>query len=530
MPSDCITFQNSGYFSKLMVDYLNQEPKLKPLYNRFPSLENFNQQLDEKSKNYTATQRNVLVQALLKQYSDSTTSEKTKKNLELLAEGTTFTITTGHQLNLFTGPLYFLYKIISTINLTEQLKKEYPHFNFVPIYWMATEDHDFEEINHFIFEEKVIHWNKEASGPVGRLNTEDLAAVYEVFAAHLGPGNNATQIKKWFDEAYLQHQNLTEATRFLANALFGNYGLVIIDGDDKKLKETFQPYVEKELLKQESIRNVEESYSILSSYFIQVNPREINLFYIKDQLRERIIFENNLFKINNTSLVFTQQEIVDELRKHPERFSPNVILRPLYQEVILPNLCYIGGGGELAYWLELKRVFENNQITFPMLLLRNSVLLVTEKQETKIDKLALNWSDLFLKNEELITQKTKEFSKITFNFNQQKQFLEQQFQDLEQIALQTDKSFMGAVLAQKQKQINGLIQLEKRLLKAEKKAHKDTLSRISKIQFELFPKNNLQERVINFSEYYKEYGEELIPQIKQRLNPLKQDFDIIVLK
>lgn len=530
MPSDCITFQNSGYFSKLMVDYLNQEPVLKPLYNRFPTLENFEKQLEEKSINYTASQRSVLVQALLQQYKNTTTSKGTKQNLELLAENTTFTVTTGHQLNLFTGPLYFLYKIIATINLTEQLKTAYPHFNFVPIYWMATEDHDFEEINHFTFEEKIIHWNKEASGPVGRLSTQDLASVFEVFAAHLGPGNHAAQIKKWFEEAYLQHDNLTDATRFLANALFGAYGLVIVDGDDKRLKELFLPHVEKELLKQESFQDVNASFSILASYFIQVNPREINLFYIKDNLRERIVFEDNAYKVNNTSILFSQDALLAELRNYPERFSPNVILRPLYQEVILPNLCYIGGGGELAYWLELKKVFENHQITFPMLLLRNSVLLVTEKQAKKIDKLALTWGDLFLKSEALITQKTKEFSQINFDFNQQKQFLEKQFQELEKIALKTDKSFIGAVLAQKQKQLNGLNHLEKRLLKAEKKAHKETLARISELQLELFPNNSLQERIVNFSEYYKEYGPELIPQIKQTLNPLSQNFDIIILK
>ena len=151
MPTDCISYQKSGYFAKLIVDYLDEKPELKSLYNRFPTLENFKGQLEEKTQNYPVENRKILVTALENQYSGFEFSEVTKANISLLSNAKTFTITTGHQLNLFTGPLYFLYKIVSTINLCAKLKKEYPSYDFVPIYWMATEDHDFEEINHFNF-------------------------------------------------------------------------------------------------------------------------------------------------------------------------------------------------------------------------------------------------------------------------------------------------------------------------------------------------------------------------------------------
>ena len=155
MPTDCITYQNSGYFIPLMVDYLNQKPELKALYNRFPSIENFELQIQEKHKNFNdASKRATLVSVLKSQYASIEISDLTKINIESLQTQNTFTITTGHQLNLFTGPLYFLYKIISTINLTKELKAKYPTYNFVPIYWMATEDHDFEEINYFNFKGK----------------------------------------------------------------------------------------------------------------------------------------------------------------------------------------------------------------------------------------------------------------------------------------------------------------------------------------------------------------------------------------
>ena len=146
MPTDCISYQESGYFSSLINDYLNEKPELKALYHRFPNLENFKLQLEEKGKNFNGNdnfKREILVSILDKQYQSIVASETTVNNIKLLKNSNTFTVTTGHQLNLFTGPLYFLYKIVSTINLCKKLKVEFPKQNFVPIYWMATEDHDF---------------------------------------------------------------------------------------------------------------------------------------------------------------------------------------------------------------------------------------------------------------------------------------------------------------------------------------------------------------------------------------------------
>jgi bacillithiol biosynthesis cysteine-adding enzyme BshC len=532
MPSDCISYQKSGYFSKLMNDYLNEENHLKALYNHFPKLENFSKQIDEKSINFNSNdniKRQVLVKSLENQYAGFDASNATSNNIQLLNKSSTFTVTTGHQLNLFTGPLYFLYKIISTINLCGQLKKEYPNQNFVPIYWMATEDHDFEEINHFWFKKNKVSWQKDSFGPVGRLSTEGLVEVFDQYSSELGLGENADYLKGLFKKGYLEHNNLADATRYIANEIFKEKGLVILDGDDKNLKQLFVPFAKEELVNQTSSEEVLKTNELLTEYKIQVNPREINLFYIEDNLRERIVFENNTYKVLNTNYTFSQSEILVELENHPEKFSPNVILRPLYQEVILPNLCYIGGGGELAYWLELKSNFEANNVTFPMLLLRNSVLLATEKQVQKAEKLELNWADLFSKQQDLTSNKTKALSNFDIDFTTQKKHLKKQFEDLYEIATKTDKSFIGAVKAQEVKQIKGLENLEKRLLKAEKRVLAEKLERITSLQNELFPKQSLQERKANFSEYYLEFGQELIDKLFTELKPLEQEFGIVVL-
>jgi len=524
MPTDCISYQKSGYFSKLIVDYLDEKPEIQSLYHRFPTLENFASQIDEKAKNYSLENRLIVTEALKNQNQNFPISELTQTNIELLKLENTFTITTGHQLNLFTGPAYFLYKIASTINLCKQLKVTYSEYNFVPVYWMATEDHDFEEINHFNLKDKKIKWERESSGPVGRLSTEGLDSVFKEFSEIIGVGLNAEYLKKIFKKSYLEHTNLADATRFLANELFSEEGLVILDGDDASLKSLFTPYIKDELLHQNAFKEVSKTIAQLKEYTIQVNPREINLFYIEDNLRERIIFENNCYKVNNTEIHFSEPEILELLKNSPEKFSPNVILRPLYQETILPNLAYIGGGGEIAYWLELKSNFNVQKVTFPILILRNSFVVATDKQIEKLDKLQISWSDLFLPQQELIHRKTKEISNFKIDFSPQKETLKIQFSELLKIAIQTDKSFIGAVKAQEAKQLKGLDNLEKRLLKAEKRVHSEKLERIIAVQNQLFTNGSLQERKNNFSEFYSiKFKNDVI----LLSNPLNSEFKII---
>lgn len=536
MTSEGISFKKTGYFSSLICDYLDEKPELKQFYNRFPSIENFKKQLEEKEQSTygSGTQRSVLVSVLKKQYAQIEASKLTIDNIESLQSNKTFTVTTGHQLNLFTGPLYFLYKIVSTINLCKTLKATCPNYNFVPIYWMATEDHDFEEINYFNFKGKKIHWEKNSSGAVGNLSTEDLKAVFDLFSLELGQTKNADFLKNLFKEAYLGHSNLADATRYLANELFKDYGLVIIDAADKDLKRVFIPHMEHELLHKVSFEAVSQTNETIGNlpnqpYGIQVNPRDINLFYLCDNLRERIVFEDGVYGVVNTDITWSQKEILAELHNNPEHFSPNVIMRPLYQEVILPNLCYIGGGGELAYWLQLKSLFAKEEVTFPILLLRNSVLIKTQKQSSKLTKLGISNEDIFLKRDVFINKKVREISNIDIDFSPQKALLKKEFEALYLIAQQTDKSFLGAVKAQELKQLKGLDNLEKRLLKAQKKKLVEQVSRMTELQNELFPNQSLQERYLNFSELYLEFGDTLITTLIEELDPLRSEFIVLTI-
>lgn len=527
MSSDRISYQQSGYFPPLICDYLNQSDKVKNLYNRFPSIQNFEFQIQEKKQTFSQTHREVLVEVLQQQYKNLNTSTLTQNNIHALSDSNTFTVTTGHQLNLFTGPLYFLYKIISTINLSKQLKSKYPDYNFVPIYWLATEDHDFAEINHFYFKGKKIVWDKESTGGVGRQDNSGLDVVFEVISNQFGKGKKAETLIKMFQEAYLNHNNLADATFYLSDSLFKDEGLVIINADHRAFKRLFIPQIKEELLYSFSEKEVNATINKMKGYAVQVNPRPINLFYLDENLRERILLEEGHYKINSTNLIFSKEEILKELEQFPEKFSPNVLLRPLYQECILPNLAYIGGGGEIAYWLELKSTFERVSIPFPIVMIRDSVVLFTRKQLTKMGNLDLNWSDLFLKSADLQTKKAIEYSSFPLELNELKTILSNQFQYLNELVHKTDKSFLGAVKAQEVKQIKGLENLEKKLLKAQKRKLHDQIERTLVFQNELFPSGNLQERVTNFSEFYLIDGDQLLLKLYKKLNPFDFSFKTI---
>lgn len=533
MPSDCLSFSETSFVSPLLQDYLLQRKELHPFYQRFPEIEAFAEQLKEKKAHYSSDFRHVLVEDLRRQYQGLKQTEMVEGQLDLLSQDQTFTVTTGHQLNLGTGPLYFLYKISATINLCRQLKEQYPKNDFVPIYWMATEDHDFEEINFLHLKGQKVQWSRSFGGAVGRMDLEGIEPVLDQLAAELGTGKYNEELIALFREAYKQGNTLAEATRILVHHLFGQHGLVILDADSQALKKLFRPQMRQELEKKTTYKEVEETNARLkevdSRYKIQVNPRECNLFYLAEGQRERIVETENGYELAESKKAFGKEALQEELEQSPEHFSPNVMMRPLYQEVILPNLCYIGGGGELAYWLQLKDSFKGFGVPFPMLLLRNSVLLWSEKVAQKWAKMDLAVKDLFLSTAELVNQQVARSSDIPLSFAPQKELLNKQFKDLYALAEQTDASFLGAVAAQERKQIKGLEHLEKRLLKAQKRKLQEEIGRLTDLHESLFPNGKLQERFENFAPYYAQSKGELVEQLIQELDPIGRDVVVLTL-
>ena len=532
MGSHFIAFEKTGRFSDFICEYLSEDKSLRPFYGHSPNLKGFKNQIKLKKAQFSSLNRSVLVKEWTRQYEGLSPDSSVLKNIEKLKNENTFTITTGHQLCLMTGPVYFIYKIASTINLCKKLKKEFPEADFVPVYWMASEDHDFEEISSFRFQDKRIQWQVESKGAVGELSLNSLYDVLNVFEKHLGNSKEANKIKKWIELSYKTSTTLAEATFKLVNQLFGHHGLLVLEPNTRPLKEVFQPYIEEELLTSFSnkavlnqIEDLKANYN--KGYIPQVNPREINLFYLTPKERFRIEKKDCVFSLHGTEIRWTNEEMIEQVKKFPERFSPNVILRPLYQEVILPNLAYIGGAGELAYWLELKQSFNKAEVVFPLLVLRNSALLIAEKEAKKIAKLKLTSEDLFLKRNSLINKKIRQISNIDLDLNFLKKQLAIQFDFLMDLTKETDASFLGVVEAQKMKQFKGIEVLEKRLLKAQKRVLKDEVQRLVRLHELLFPDDTLQERKINFLTFYLIMGDSFFDIIFNSFDALRSDFVLI---
>ena len=305
---------------------------------------------------------------------------------------------------------------------------------------------------------------------------------------------------------------------------------MIVDGNCRSLKKEFSAVMEDELLNQSSCRLVNEQVQKLigNGYKSQAFPRDINLFYLGDHSSERIEkTSDNTFQLTDTKRKFTTDEIRNELQNTPERFSPNVILRPLFQQKILPSLAYIGGAGELSYWLQLKTVFEKYNVNFPQLILRNSVLMINSNQRSKMEKLEVSIADLFKDLETLKKEFVLRSATEGIDFSQQKNDIIQQFEKIKEIAKSIDASLVSAIGAEQQKALQSIESIEKRLLRSLKQKNETELNQIEKLNQQLFPDKILQERYDNFSAYYAAQGQPFIDKLVEELNPYQKQFLVI---
>ena len=506
-----ISYKDIKQFSKLVLDYIQQNEKLEPFINHFPKIENFGKQIIEKKKQ--PIDRNLLVHVLKEQNQCVNLSKLSKINITSLKDTSTFSVSTGHQICLFTGPLYFLYKIISTINLCEQLNQKYVNNHFVPIFWMATEDHDFNEINHVNLFGHKVEWHTKQSGAVGKMSLDNFDSVISELKLVLGSHRKLDKIIFVFEQAYLENKNLADATRYLLNELFGFYGLVIVDGNERNLKKCFIPQMKRDIIENRFSSMMRQCSSRLSKHYkVQAYVRDINFFRLLEGKRELI----------NKSV--SEREIED----NPEFFSPNVLLRPLYQEIVLPNIAYVGGGAEVSYWMQLKTVFEQEKIPFPILVLRNSALLINAKQKSKFENLGFKLEDIFLTDNELYKRYIFANNHLEICLDKDKEDLNLLYQNL--LSKTVDSSLQESIRAQLKKQISYFDVLQTKIIRSEKKKNQIAINQIAKIKKQLFPNNMLQERYDNLIVYYLEYGDNFIKTLKNNFDPLNANFVILSFK
>jgi bacillithiol biosynthesis cysteine-adding enzyme BshC len=512
------------------VAYIKEVPALRPFYKYAVSAASFAQVIADKGKD--ATDRPALVEALRRQYAQQSAAPAVEDNITSLLSPNTFTLVTAHQPSLFTGPLYYIYKIISAISLAERLNGQYPDNHFVPVFITSGEDHDFAEVNHLHLFGRTLSWESGESGPVGWMNTAGVLPVIESLRELLGTSESAQYILGLIAKAFSEGRPYDQAAFTLVHELFKAFGLVVLNTNDAQLKRCFAPAIREEILQQPSHRIVGETIANLerAGFPSQAFPRVINFFYMLPGLRERIVLENGLYRVLNTDLAFTPEAMEAEIESHPERFSPNVIMRPIYQETILPNLAYIGGGGELAYWLERKAQFDHFKLNFPMLIRRNSALWIDAASLKRLHKLDFSTEEIWEDAEALIKTYLQRHAESAFDLKDELQQLLPVFSALADKAEAVDATLVKTVWAEHARLLKSLEQLETRLVRAEKQRHETALQQIRQLKEKLFPGQGLQERHDNFLPLYLKHGPAFFELLKANFDPLEKQFVVFLEK
>ncbi len=522
-----IPYEHTGSFSNIVIDYLHQSQQLQPFYQHPVSLQGIKASI--RARQAFSTNRPLLVRELEKQYAGLPLSSKQQENIQSLLSPDTFTVTTAHQPNIFTGPLYFIYKIIHTIKMADGLKEELPGYHFVPVYYMGSEDADLDELGHIHLNGEKLVWQTDQTGAVGRMKVDRaLLQLIDTINGQIGVQDFGPELVNLFRKTYTEGKTIQQATLELVNELFATFGLLVVIPDNPELKRSFNPVIQQEVEQRFSHQAVAATIAALGrSYKVQAGGRDLNLFYLINDKRERIELKGLRYIVPALNLEWSREGILQELTSFPERFSANVILRGLFQETILPNIAFIGGGGELAYWLELKKVFEAAQVPYPLLMLRNSFLLIDSKSKRLINKLNLSYTDLFKTALELTNNLVTNASANQLSLAKEMEELVRFYAQLATTAGKVDGPLARHTEALKTQAFKKLGALEKKMLRAEKRKFTEQQAQIEQIKHQLFPGNNLQERVGNFSTYYAVTGKHWLQDIYQASSIFNTAFTVV---
>ena len=503
MEVHCIEFSKTNMFSKKFNEFIDNH-KEKPYFPTYDNIErianNFNLSIDSRKK---------LSDEITSQYGDIEIPDSVRKNIISIKKENTFTVTTGHQLNIFSGPLYTIYKIISTIKLAENLRAKYKDNNFVPVYWMASEDHDFDEIKTFFSKGKTYEWDINPSGAVGGIDPSSIKKL-------LGMIPDSIEI---FEDAYLTSNTLSEAVRKYMNALFSRYGLIVFDPDSKALKASVKELIYSDIF-DNTISKVEDSSNEKSDVYV----RKINFFYMKEGLRERIESVEDKFIVRESEISFSKEEMEKEINSNPQRFSPNVVMRCLYQQMIMPNVTYIGGPAEVVYWLSFRKFFDKYDAEFPVIVPRDSVLIISSKSSKTLARYGLNIQDIFNGKNNIEKKSLGILVDEDKNFSSEIKKIREQFHLIASKYKSVDKTMSPHVLANSKKTEKMLIQVEKRFIKSQKDLNKILVDRVGDLFHECFPEGTPQERKDNIMSFF---NSTFIEDLVRILDPMELKFKII---
>lgn len=528
----------------LFLDYLYEFENVERFYKKnFRNQEQY-EELFKTLEKYDRPHRAQLVNTIRAQYENIKISKQTQSNIEALYSNKTIAVVTGQQLGILGGPLYTLYKTITAIKLSNYLKERYDNYQFVPVFWLEGDDHDFDEVrkislldtNNQLFTLKYNDGLEEEinRGSIGQLKlNQNIENFFNELSNNLRETEFKNSLIDFLKSSYQPNTTFLEAFRSLMINIFDEYGLIIFNPLDPSVKKLLTPIFSKEIINYRDHTGylVERSAELEEFYHAQVKVKPINLFYIENN--ERLLLEpaDNDYRLKGRRKKFTQEDLLAQLNYAPERFSPNVLLRPICQDYLFPTAFYIGGPSEISYFAQLSPLYEIYNINQPIIYPRASATITEKGVKTILEKYNLKCINFFISKDELITNIVTQNSSMDINllFNESLSNIEKVILLLGENLSLIDKSLYELTLKTKQRIEENLQYLKNKAVELEKSKHEVTIRQLSKIHNILYPNNNLQEREINFSYFANKYGLDILKWIFNELTINKFEHQILEL-
>ena len=523
-----LPFEQFPQFSKRDISYATQAQLFKNFISASPLPSEFQAIIDTKQRQ--SLDRKLLATVLRDQYSKiQSFSDKYEDQINSLLSENCFTISTAHQPVLFTGPAYTIYKAISAISAAERLAKEYPDYSFLPIFIIGGEDHDFEEMNHVNLYSHRVEWNNDENGSVGRMSTKSLESTLEEMGSILKGGPHSEELIETISTAHKSHKHYAHAFQEMMVNMLGDLGILFLRMDDRRFKSAFKQVIVEELTANPSVELISKAQSELENmgYKAQAFVREINFFHLSHQGRNRIVKKGNQYSVLDTDIQWEESDLIEEVNTHPESFSPNVNMRPLFQEFILPNVAFVGGGGEISYWLERKSQFEHFKIPFPILIRRDSAIWMEARIADALNEFDITPEnlgddyDIWVRN--YIDGLPSDAPELSIERAQ----INQYFEALQEKLSSWDVSLEKVVKGMEVKFAKDLDHLEQKILRIEKHRNEQALKKLKRIHQNIFPEEGLQERHMSFITVLNTHGKDALLALKESFDPFDPTVKLI---
>ncbi|CUS76979.1 bacillithiol biosynthesis cysteine-adding enzyme BshC [Candidatus Kryptonium thompsonii] len=538
-------FPNYGGLTLLFIDYIYNFKSVKEFYNHdFNDFDNLPSLIETVLKNYK--NRGEVVQ-VLKRQNFSYGNHYASENLELLSRDNTLAVVTGQQVGFLSGPLYTIYKIITAIKLSHFLSEKFPDYNFVPVFYLESEDHDFFEANHA----KIFNANnelikvefvpadgfKENYGPVGEIKFDDgIENVLQKLKDELQDSEFKEAVLSLVNSAYQKDISFVEAFARYVGELFKNFGLIFLNPNDANLKKLLTPVFEKEIDEHPKLSNriIDVSAELEKrNYHAQAKPRAINLFLLYRGGRYPIepADEEGMFRLKGVRFKFSKGELKHILETNPQALSPNVILRPICQDTLLPTISYIAGPSEIAYFAQLKPAYVYFGVPMPVIFPRISATLIEPKVRKVLEKYNINIHEIFSDFPSVAKKITAESLDVDIDgfFHTVRSRIESLLGEIKDFVSNIEPSLGGAVDNSSSKILYHINSIYEKTINMNQKRNEIVAKQIEKLKLNLLPEDELQERVLNITYFLNKYGPSLINRLFDDLEMFEFNHQILYL-